>query len=98
MLTKEIVIGKIEIQGEDGRISVREDTVIFEDGKELARTFTRRWIDPGADVSNETDARLKDVAVLVFTPEVISAFQVAELKRIAAIKVPVAAQAVDDGA
>lgn len=71
MITKRQVIGKIEIL-EDGQIQLREDTIIEEDGVELNRRYHRRVLEPGQDVSGET-SRLRQVAGVVWTPEVIAA-------------------------
>ncbi len=51
-LTEETIADRIEIL-EDGRIQVREATVIKRDGVEIARTLHRKIVDPGADVTNE---------------------------------------------
>ena len=45
-ITKEIVIGKIEVVGEYRGIQIREDVVIKEDDKELSRSFKRDVICP----------------------------------------------------
>ena len=45
-LTKEIVIGQIEVVGEYKAIQVRTDTVIKEDGTELSRKYHRHVIHP----------------------------------------------------
>ena len=45
-ITKEIVIGKIEVVGEYRGIQIREDVVIKEDNKELSRSFKRHVIWP----------------------------------------------------
>ena len=76
MLTKVMIVGAIDIQ-EDGRIGVREDTVVSEDGVELARTYHRRVLEPGTDLSTESDQRLLAVAGGVWTPDVVTAFSVA---------------------
>ena len=54
-ITKEIVIGKIEVVGEHKAIQVRRDTVVKEDGKELSRSFHRHVIHP--DISAENLAK-----------------------------------------
>ena len=54
-ITKEIVMGKIEVTGEYKAIQVRTDTVIKEDGKELSRSFHRHVIHP--DISAENLAK-----------------------------------------
>jgi hypothetical protein len=53
-LSKETIVGKMEIVGPDKTLQIREDTVILEDGIELSRKFHRRTIHKGADVSGES--------------------------------------------
>lgn len=67
-LTKEVVKDRIEIL-EDGRMQIREATVIKENGVEISRTFHRKVIDVEDDVTSE-DKRIKDVANAVWTAEV----------------------------
>ena len=74
-LTKSITIGEMNV-GELGAISVRTDTVISEDSKELNRSFHRHVVSPGDDVSGG-DARVKSVADALWTPEVIAAYKAA---------------------
>tara|TARA_Y100001951_G_C11043729_1_gene131737 strand:- start:215 stop:481 length:267 start_codon:yes stop_codon:yes gene_type:complete len=50
-LTKEIIIGQIEIVGPFKVIQVREDIVVKEDGVELSRKFHRHTVQ--CDVSAE---------------------------------------------
>lgn len=85
MLTKTTITGSFTVES-DGRINVREDTVIAEDGVELTRTYHRRWLEPGADVSAETDARLTAIVPVVWTPEIVTAF--AEKQAQSALTVP----------
>lgn len=54
-LTKEVVIGKIEVVGEYKAIQVRTDTVIKEDGTELSRKLHRHII--RCDISDEDLAK-----------------------------------------
>jgi hypothetical protein len=73
MLTEQTVIDKIEIL-EDGQMQVRKARVVYDDGKEISRTFHREVLDPGkppADMT-EKDARVQAVAEAVWTPEVVS--------------------------
>jgi len=50
-ITKETIIGQMEVVTEWKHIQVRTDTVIKEDGIELSRTFHRHLITP--DISSE---------------------------------------------
>ena len=57
-ITKETLIGKIEVVGQYKAIQVRTDTVIKEDGKELSRSYHRHVIHPdisAEDLANEHD-------------------------------------------
>jgi hypothetical protein len=73
MLTEQTVIDRMEIL-EDGQIQVRQARVIYDDGKEISRTFHREVLDPGAPPANlaEKDARIQAVAEAVWTPEVVA--------------------------
>jgi len=55
-ITKETIIGKMEVVTDFKYIQVRTDTVIKEDGVELSRTFHRHVIQPdisAEDLANE---------------------------------------------
>ena len=52
-ITKETLIGKMEIVGEFKSVQVRTDTVLKEDGTELSRSFHRHVLHPDADITNE---------------------------------------------
>ena len=67
MITKEKK-HQVEIT-EDGVIQVRETTYIIEDGKEIAKTYHRKCIEPESDVTNEIQI-VKDIAPKVWTEEV----------------------------
>lgn len=72
MLTKEVVLDKIEIT-ETGAIQVRRATYILEDGKRIAGpTYHRSAYEPGRDVAAEAPL-VRNVAALVWTPEVLTA-------------------------
>ena len=63
-ITKEIVIGKIEVVGEYRGIQIREDVVIKEDDKELSRSFKRHviWPNISADDLAKEHADVQKVA------------------------------------
>ena len=46
-LTKETLIGKIEVVGKYKCVQVRNDIVIMEDGEELSRKYHRHVLNPG---------------------------------------------------
>ena len=51
-LTKETVIGKIEVVTDFKHIQVRTDTVVKEDGTELSRSFHRHVVTPDISAEN----------------------------------------------
>jgi hypothetical protein len=55
-------------------IQVRTANIIEKDGTEIARTFHRHVLAPGADVTNE-DPKVQAIANAVWTEEVIAAYQ-----------------------
>jgi hypothetical protein len=74
MITKEIVIDKIEIL-EDGTIQIREKTRFIEDDVTLSESNTdRRILYPGCDVSSEP-VNIQALASLIHTPEKIAAYE-----------------------
>tara|TARA_R100001510_G_C7492440_1_gene99635 strand:+ start:201 stop:482 length:282 start_codon:yes stop_codon:yes gene_type:complete len=46
-ITKETLVGKIEVVGEFKSVQVRTDTVLKEDGTELSRSYHRHVLHPG---------------------------------------------------
>ncbi len=75
-VTKQIVVDNISIQ-EDGQINVRRATKYIEDGKELTRTFHHHVLAP-ADSLTKEDPKVSVIANVVWTPEVVSAFEAAK--------------------
>lgn len=78
MLEKIVVVDQIQVV-ENGSVQVRMATKIVEDGKELNRTFHRYVVAPGQDYSNE-DPRVQAICAAVHTPEVIAAYEAAQVK------------------
>jgi hypothetical protein len=82
MLTKEVLVGLIEIY-EDGRLGVRQDTVVTETTdkgvEEISRTYVRYMLEPGDDVIGKPQ-RVQDVANLLWTPEVIDAWKIKQIE------------------
>ena len=78
-LTKETIIGKIEVVGASKHVQVRTDTVVKEDDKELSRSYHRHVLNPGTldgddnlvetDISGE-DSEVQAVANGVWTQAV----------------------------
>ena len=83
-ITKEIVIGKIEVVSVYKHVQVRTDTVIKEDGVELSRKYHRHVLDPGRldesnnledrDISGE-DSEVQAIANVVWTQAVKDAWK-----------------------
>jgi hypothetical protein len=76
-LEKQIVVDLIETI-ENGCVQVRTCTRIVEDGKQLSGSFHRHVVVPGADYSAE-DAKVQAICAAVHTPEVIAAYQAAQI-------------------
>jgi hypothetical protein len=72
-LTKEVVIDKIEVL-ENGILQIREVTRIMEDGNELSSSYHRWVLNPGDDLSAQTD-KVKTIANATWTPDVIAAYR-----------------------
>ena len=53
-LTERTADDKIEIVGDFKHIQIRQATIIERDGVEISRSFHRRVVAPGDDVSGET--------------------------------------------
>lgn len=77
MLEKVVSVDLIEVI-ENGSIQVRTKTAILEDGKQISGQFHRHVVAPGADVSGE-DAKVQAIAAAMHTPEVIAAYQAAQI-------------------
>jgi len=75
-LEKKTVTGQIEV-GENGSIGLRTDTVVTDDGTEISRSFHRKVLHPGDDVSGE-DAKVQAVAGAVWTTEVVEQYAAAQ--------------------
>lgn len=73
MLTEKTIIDKIEII-DSKHIQVREANIIEKDGAPVAKTFNRYVLHPGDDVSQE-DEKIKGIAALLWTPEVIEEYK-----------------------
>ena len=74
-LEKQTLVGSLGVNV-NGTINVRTDTVISDDGVEASRTFHRKVLAPGDDVSGE-DAKVQAVAGAVWTDEVKAAYAAA---------------------
>ena len=75
-LEKQTLVGSLGVNV-NGTINVRTDTVISDDGVEASRSFHRKVLAPGDDVSGE-DAKVQAVAGAVWTDEVKAAYAAAQ--------------------
>ena len=64
-LTKETVIDKIEVL-ENGALQIRAAIRVLEDGQVLSQSYHRHVLQPGDDLSNETE-RVRAVATAVWS-------------------------------
>jgi len=76
-LEKVISVDLIEVI-ENGCVQVRTKTAIKEDGVEISSKFHRHVVVPGDDYSGE-DAKVQAICATVHTPEVIAAYQAAQI-------------------
>ena len=76
MLEKKEIIDLVQVQ-EDGVLNVRTAIIVSEDGVEIGRTYRRRPVKPGYDLTREPK-RVFDIGVVVHTPKVVADFQVAQ--------------------
>lgn len=77
-LEKVSIVDLIEIV-ENGCVQVRTKTAIMEDGKQIIGPFHRHVVVPGQDYSNE-DSRVQAICAATHTPEVIAAYEAAQVK------------------
>ena len=77
MLSKQVVVDKIEIVGEYRAVQVRTCTKVMEDGVELSSGYHRHVITAGQDYSNESP-EVQAICAAVHTPEVIAAYQASQ--------------------
>ena len=73
-ITKTTITDKIEIVGIHKHIQVRKADVIYEDGVELTRSFSRYVLTPGQNVSNES-AEIQSIASVIWTEELIAEYE-----------------------
>jgi hypothetical protein len=73
MLQKTQVVDSVTVDI-NGVLSLREVTLIMEDGVAISSSYHRSTLAPGADLADQ-DARVVAIANAVWTPEVIQAYQ-----------------------
>ena len=72
-LTETTLQDKIEIVGEFKHVQVRTARVIYDDGKEISRSFSRHVVAPDADITGETP-EVQAICAAVHTDEVKAAY------------------------
>ena len=72
-LTERSVIDQITVL-EDGQIQVRRADKVLKDGVEIASTYHRHVVVPGAALDGE-DTRVSQVATVIHTAAVIQAYR-----------------------
>ena len=72
-LTEETLQDKIEIVGEYKHVQVRTARIIYDDGTEISRSFSRRVIAPDADITGES-TELQAICTAVHTQAVKDAY------------------------
>jgi len=72
-ITKETVIGKVEVVGEFKAVQVAMDTLIKEDGNLISQTRHRHVLFPDSDISNEPQ-EVQNICNTAWTQEVKDAW------------------------
>lgn len=74
MLTKEVVVDKIEVL-EKGHLQIRRATYILEDGIRISGpSYERIAYVPGSDISKE-DKKVQDISAIAWTADVVQAYK-----------------------
>jgi DNA-binding transcriptional LysR family regulator len=81
-LTKETVVDQITVT-ENGIVLYREATRIMEDGVQLSQTYHRTSLTPAQDLTG-IPANVVAICNAAWTPEVIAAYQAAQVEAEAA--------------
>ena len=72
-LTETTLDDKIEIVGDHKHVQVRSARIIYDDGTEISRSFSRRVIAPDADITGES-TELQAICNAVHTQAVKDAY------------------------
>ena len=72
-LTETTIDDKIEIVGEFKHVQVRTARVIYDDGTEISRSFSRHVVAPDADITGES-AEVQAICAAVHTQAVKDAY------------------------
>lgn len=71
-LSEQTLVDQIEIT-RNGTIQVREANLVLRDGTEIAKTFHRYCLHPGADLTGQP-AQVAAIATAAWTAEVVAAW------------------------
>ena len=80
MLTEKYVYDAITIF-EDGQLQIRRSRRVFDGAEMIAEQYHRHVIAPG-DPTTAEDARVRAVAALLWTPQVIADYEAAKAARL----------------
>jgi hypothetical protein len=72
-LTESTIEDKIEVVGEFKHVQVRTARVIYDDGTEISRSFSRHVVAPDADITGES-AEVQAICAAVHTQAVKDAY------------------------
>jgi hypothetical protein len=72
-ITKETVVGKVEVVGEFKAVQVAMDTLVKEDGNLISQTRHRHVLYPDSDISNEPQ-EVQNICNTAWTQEVKDAW------------------------
>jgi len=75
VITETSIIDSIQVLG-DGQIQVRRADLVHRDGVEIAKSYHRHVVHPGADLGDE-DPRVRAIALVVHTQAVIARYKTA---------------------
>ena len=73
-ITKEIVVGKIEVVGSHKAVQVAMDTLVKEDGNLISQARHRHVLMPDADISNEPQ-EVQNICNTAWTQDVKDAYE-----------------------
>ena len=79
-ITKETVIGKVEVVGTYKAVQVAMDTLIKEDGNLISQTRHRHVLMPDSDISNEPQ-EIQNICNTAWTQEVKSAYEAFKIEQ-----------------
>jgi hypothetical protein len=83
-ITKEVIVGRIEVVGPHKHVQVRTDTILKEDGEELSRAYHRHVLECGTILANESwrdtdisgeDSQVRTICNTMWTQAIKDSFQ-----------------------